>query len=130
MCSYTCLPANFHAADLKKITDVGFLFVFFSLVCLFDLFATAAKPAKGSVAEMTTNALKTMNDRKGNTMASIKTFIAKEYQREIGKSLVTHIKKFMEQEWLAGRIRMTNFDSNTINFSKRFTVVKKGVQTD
>lgn len=74
---------------------------------------------------MTTMAFTSLKDRKGNSLASIRNYIATEYKRVISKALQGHIKKFIAKEFEEGRIRMTNSDEETINFAKRFALVKK-----
>lgn len=82
------------------------------------------KPKHPPIAEMVNKAFSTLKDRKGNTMASIRKYITTEYQRELNKALLGHIKKYMTKEFEDGRIRMTNSDADTINFSMRFALVK------
>lgn len=83
-----------------------------------------AKATGPSVAEMMQNALLSLHDRKGNTMIAIRKFITNNYQREVDNSLLYHMKKYMEKEFLADHLRMTNSKGNTIDFKKRFALMK------
>lgn len=83
-----------------------------------------AKPKGPSAAEMTEKALAALKDRKGNTMAAIRKYITENYAREINNSLLLNIKKYMENEFLADRLRMTNSEAKSIDFSKRFALMK------
>lgn len=83
-----------------------------------------AKPKGPSVAEMMANALSSLHDRKGNSMAAIRNFIVNNYQRQVDNSFLYRMKKYMENEFLADRLRMTNSERKTIDFSKRFALMK------
>lgn len=77
-----------------------------------------------SIPDMTINALSTLKDRKGHTLAAIRNFISTQHNRVVNKTFQGHIRKFIEKEFLEGRIRMTNSDGEQINFSKRFALAK------
>lgn len=87
--------------------------------------ATEPRIKNPAVAEMVTNALNTLKNRQGVPLAGIKKFIAKTYGLEMTKARQTLIRKAMAAEFTEGRIRMTNDEKETIDFSKRFSVNKK-----
>lgn len=86
-----------------------------------------AKPKPHSnnppVAEMVQNALDSLKSRQGCSLIAIRKYITENYDGEMTKQRQNLIKKFMSEEFEAGRIKMTNDDETTINFKKRFNVV-------
>lgn len=66
-----------------------------------------------------------LEDGKGCSLASIRNHISREYGLRMGKERQTKIKDIIEEEFIEGRINMTNHDGHKINFLKRFDVVEE-----
>jgi len=97
-----------------------------------DVKAKAAKkptthpPASKMVAE----ALTSLKNRKGHTLAAIRSFIAKNYDCQVNKRIQVNIKNYIRSEFDAGRIKMVGIaeddddEAAEINFTKRFALIK------
>lgn len=87
--------------------------------------AKASGESKASTATMVTDAFNRMKySRKGHTLAAIRNFIAANYDCEVLKAMQNRIKKFIGEEFAAGRIKMVNAEGEEVNFTKRFALVK------
>lgn len=76
-------------------------------------------------SEMVHDALTNLKNRKGLTLAAIRNHIAKKYNCVVDKSLQSHIRKYMSNEFEAGRIRMVGAkDEDEIKFNNRFALSK------
>lgn len=80
---------------------------------------------------MVAEAFSTLKNRKGHTLAAIRKFVAENYDCEVTKQIQTNIKKYIREEFEAGRIKMVGVgesdDDQTeaeINFKKRFALKK------
>ncbi|KAJ6640895.1 hypothetical protein Bhyg_05828 [Pseudolycoriella hygida] len=83
------------------------------------------------IAAMVVSALRIAGDdvpgKEGVTLAKIKSFISETYNLEMTKPNITIIKKFLNREFQSGRIVMTNYDGDRINYTKRFSVNEAAV---
>lgn len=76
-----------------------------------------------SMATMVINAFENIKVRGGIPLAAIRNYISDIYKVEMTKSRQTKIKKFIQNEFLEGRIKMTNHDGDVINYTKRFRMI-------
>lgn len=73
-----------------------------------------------STSEMVSDALQKIKNRKGFTLASIRNYILKKYSTKLNKLRQNNMKRFMHDEFEAGRLTMVGFDGDKLNLSKRF----------
>lgn len=96
-----------------------------------DLFCADGAKSKKKVSkhpptsEMVHDALKVLKKRKGLTLAAIRNHVATKYKCVVNKSLQYNIRKYLTNEFEAGRIRMVGAEADDeIKFTNRFALAK------
>lgn len=87
------------------------------------IFILVVKKNHPKTAEMVAEALITLKNRKGVTLQAIRKYLTNEYNCILTTQIGQLIKKYLGDEFEAGRLQMTNDESDTINYKRRFKVV-------
>lgn len=100
--------------------------VYYDFVLFYsDGVKSAKEPTKHpSTSKMVTEAFTLLKNRKGHTLYAIKKFITDNYNCQISSQINNNIKKYLAEEFEAGRIKMTDSDADKIKFNQRFALSK------